>query len=83
MHFIKGRHIFELNGNELPLRHLLSEWDGGQGTKGAYLQQPRSISASYKKVKPIETPVQKDSSRDPWLLYKYANATAAGLVDNY
>lgn len=87
--------ICQLHGNELPLRHLFDQCDGGFGTSGPdSFKGPIGQACTGElhlldtvKFEKIETPlsdldesVWKDLSQDQQLLYRWTKAIASGEV---
>ena len=84
-----------LHANELPLRHVFNELDGGFGTSGPdsfkgpmgqrlagdiHLESVVPFKEILSKVKVISDSVQNDLSQDQELLYKYSRAVSSGTL---
>jgi hypothetical protein len=82
-----------LHGNELPLRHVFDELDGGFGTSGPnsfkgdigktltedlYLKEVVDFVPIVTTLEDISEETVKDLSRDQLLLYQYAKAITSG-----
>ena len=87
--------ICQLHGNELPLRHLFDQCDGGFGTsgpdsfKGPIGQACKGElhlldTVKFEKIEPplndLDETVWKDLSQDQQLLYRWTKAIASGEV---
>ena len=90
--------ICQLHGNELPLRHVFDDLDGGMGTSGPnsfngplgkacteddiHNRPVAKFSAIKSTLKELSEPIRTDLSRDQALLYDYALGIIKGNLSD-